>query len=984
MRKLPYISIFALITSHILFLTSNIIADINIAEQNGSSITIANSYFTIIHNKRLNAGLPERIICNTPISVKWNDGVYHRSGFQIEKGLLASMRLANRPSQGGDINSGICKELTIVDKSDNRIIVKVDIVLSKLASRPHFIYYFKYSDSPIIDITVDVSQQSSASWSELRLFDLKFGKPFNHWFCSVPAPLINERWDSQYVEGTRNCKLRFDKEPLPGHWRIPREHKGQRWVAAIKEGTLLGLLRTMRIITKRGWYDSWPYISNDCANIRGVWLIPWEGENRRFRCWIYVNRLQDVRRQMNEAYRQIAKGLTIKMRKDVDADADNNVRNNKTGNFDIQIEKGMLKGIAYKGQSLLADESKLFEIEWKLANGKYVLTDSSQWRVIKTECRNNKLKLQFSSCKNRNINSNVIVTFIGQANELRGRIDISQSKRAGIWRVRFPIVKLAPFAKTHKLYLPVSMGICIDDVFGKGIDYYCPYPTVGATMQWLAVTGIAGLSQQTLSFAVYDDKPFIKNFIVRTEAKSGGILIATDWSVENTGVMNNTFSSSGPVVLRITKGNWADAFSAYKSWFYETKFAPIENPESARRVAFWFRSWHGDWKKPYETIAKEANVPIGMHSCTWFATNHDDYYPQYFPIREGFDKVLSKWKKDNWTVITYINGILHDAESLLFRMLGYKYALRDMDGKMTLPKFNKTVDAYMCVATDYWRKTMTETIIKLIDKIGVDGVYIDMVSGTPALCFDKSHKHPIGGGSWWIEGHRKIVNDCRRILKSKGKSVFFISEYPADCYAGAYNGFLFGTAEWYKDFVPIFQTLFDGKLILYAQEQSYAREPQLWRVWSARELCFGAQIGWFRTEEWRFQDNQTKQFVYKCAYWRNRLGKFIEDGTFVPGLRSSAKKMCYFHRRGWCITSDNVMSSCWRKGKEWIIILVNVSLKPAEISIDLHNLRNSQELLSALRKGKIEITRFTDNKKFNMEHIKFQPDEIIVLKLTYK
>ncbi len=965
---------------------ANSFAEINVTEQEGK-LVISNSYFKIVHDEKTNAGLPCEIICNNKkTSFAWNDGVYHRSGHQIEKGLLASLRLANRPNEGADVKSADCNQLKLVKRTGQEIVVKVSVALSKLTAQPKFVYYFTYSDSPVIGIDVYVSQDKPASWSELRLFDLKFSQPFNNWFCSCPAKLINEKWDRQYAEGSRNRKLRFDKEPAPGHWRIPREHKGQRWVAGIDSGVVFGLLRTWRIITKRGWYDSWPYISNDCKNIRGVWVIPWEGESRRFKCWLYVNRLKDVRIQLNKAYERIVSNLTsvVKgMKKSGIVRRDAGKKKYKIGGFEICIGKGRLEQISYAGKGYLADSCCLFEIEWKLKGGKYVSTVSEEWKTIKTLASANKLILKFGNCKIKQIDSEVTVTFAAEGNKLKSDIVVSPSKLAGIWRVRFPIMKLSPFADYHKLYLPVAMGISVDRPFKRGVDYYCPYPALGATMQWLAVTGKSLYVKKTISLSIYDDRPVIKNFIMHNDSAGKGLMFAIDWSLANMGMTGNKFVSLKPVILQVSKGNWFEAFADYKRWFHTTKFSPVANPKSASRVALWFRSWHGDWGKPYEQIAQQADVPIGMHSCTWFASRHDDYYPQYFPVREGFEKTLARWKKDNWTVVAYINGILHDSESLMFRMLGFKYALRDMDGKMTLPKFNRTVDAYMCVATDYWQRVMKETIIKLVDKVGLDGVYIDMVSGTPALCFDKSHGHPIGGGSWWIEGHRKIVNDCRKILKRKGKEVFFISEYPADCYAGAYNGFLFGTAEWYKDFVPMFQTLIDGKLILYAQEHSYAREPQFWRVVSARELCYGAQIGWFRTEEWKFQDTQTKEFVYKCARWRNKLKDFIEQAEFVPGIRTNAPKVCYFHSRGWFITSDAVMSSCWKKGNKRVIILANVSLQPIKIDVDLQNLYKAKDLLSGMGKNKVMIRNIADNNvRFDLKNIKLAPDEILVFELS--
>ena len=70
--------------------------------------------------------------------------------------------------------------------------------------------------------------------------------------------------------------------------------------------------------------------------------------------------------------------------------------------------------------------------------------------------------------------------------------------------------------------------------------------------------------------------------------------------------------------------------------------------------------------------------------------------------------------------------------------------------------------AVMCPATQYWQKTISDVVKRLITEYETDGVYIDQIAAAgPEPCFDASHGHPIGGGSHWVSGYRKMLETVR-------------------------------------------------------------------------------------------------------------------------------------------------------------------------------------------------------------------------------
>ena len=48
---------------------------------------------------------------------------------------------------------------------------------------------------------------------------------------------------------------------------------------------------------------------------------------------------------------------------------------------------------------------------------------------------------------------------------------------------------------------------------------------------------------------------------------------------------------------------------------------------------------------------------------------------------------------------------------------------------------------------------------------GFDGIYLDQIGSFNAtLCFDESHPHPLGGGTWWNDSYHNMLRGIRNVL----------------------------------------------------------------------------------------------------------------------------------------------------------------------------------------------------------------------------
>ena len=68
----------------------------------------------------------------------------------------------------------------------------------------------------------------------------------------------------------------------------------------------------------------------------------------------------------------------------------------------------------------------------------------------------------------------------------------------------------------------------------------------------------------------------------------------------------------------------------------------------------------------------------------------------------------------------------------------------------------------MCPGTDFYQNFLVDYAGNLIRNAGLKGLYLDQISAViPAWCYEKSHQHSPGPGSYWREGYAKLLNKMK-------------------------------------------------------------------------------------------------------------------------------------------------------------------------------------------------------------------------------
>jgi len=73
-------------------------------------------------------------------------------------------------------------------------------------------------------------------------------------------------------------------------------------------------------------------------------------------------------------------------------------------------------------------------------------------------------------------------------------------------------------------------------------------------------------------------------------------------------------------------------------------------------------------------------------------------------------------------------------------------------------------------------------------ELGFDGVYLDQIASmNSTLCFDKSHPHPVGGGTWWNDTYHIMMSKVRDVV---GKRSILTTESCCETYIDVFDLFL--------------------------------------------------------------------------------------------------------------------------------------------------------------------------------------------------
>ncbi len=464
-----------------------------------------------------------------------------------------------------------------------------------------------------------------------------------------------------------------------------------------------------------------------------------------------------------------------------------------------------------------------------------------------------------------------------------------QAKLPAGWKVNradYPIVPNVRFRKGLKFAAPCGWGLEYD--VKSGVHYQGTYPSCAAAMQFMAFyTGGSGVY-----IGAHDAQGNHKVLTLNTDA-SGAKAFFTNWPAISAAADGGTYKLPYEAVVGVFSGDYYQAAQIYREFTFKTPWGKA-GPVSKRPIPQWVKD-NDLWLRPHYgpeqnvPVVKQAlkyfDVPTSLHWYQWHKIPYDTLYPEYFPPLDGFADAVKELQDLGTHVMPYINGRLCDPNSKTWtEEQGSKSAARQENGEPYTEIYGSKVPLNaMCPYTAQWQNKISGLVERMTGELGVQGVYIDQIGAAYAVrCFDASHGHPIGGGHFWVDGYRKMLNDVRAKLP-KGRMI--TTEENAECWIDQFDALLLvNTSTSASNIIPLFPAVYSGRAItfgfLYFPKDDLEKSLPF-RYKMAQCFLWGSQLGWIEPEKMMDPANaKESEYLRNLARCRRFGHEFLAYGRF--------------------------------------------------------------------------------------------------------
>ena len=591
-----------------------------------------------------------------------------------------------------------------------------------------------------------------------------------------------------------------------------------------------------------------------------------------------------------------------------------------------------------------------------------------------------------------------------KAAAFRWKLDVqNKSPEWTVWRVVFPQIAVTDLGAGASVFLPRGPGEVQRALWQRAFQFRDTYPGAWMTMQFMAAYDPA--RNTGLYFALHDPLGNTKDMAVESRPADKAVVFRFDHPVHDMCKPGNGFAAGGEAVWQLLRGDWFDAAILYRNWVRSAAvwYPPVgadgraDTPLEMRELCAWALGGGDPWDpkalppEPRMVQTKEfarlCGPPIGLHWYGWHPNPFDNDYPHYLPAKKHFKEAVADLQASGVLVMPYINGRLWDTrdrglEDFEFSRVARPAAVKDERGEIVTEQYgSKESDgtpvrfAVMCPATKLWQDRVHDIVLRLYNEYGVKGVYIDQIAAAAArLCFDKTHGHPLGGGHWWADGYRQLLDRIRRDMP---KDRFLTTECNAEAYARWFDGYL--TWHWqYDGQVPAFPAVYGGALQMFGRSFGGGKTRDLaMHMKAGQQLVFGEQIGWINPSV--VNEKQNMDFLRQVVRLRGHFRRYFYAGEMarpprVQGDLPTVRADWGWGGGNWWVNTEALLTGAWRLPKEnrAALFFVNVSDKPvtAKLALDAANYGLSAAKVQVkVLGGDGPVETFTESRAFQREII---------------
>jgi hypothetical protein len=539
------------------------------------------------------------------------------------------------------------------------------------------------------------------------------------------------------------------------------------------------------------------------------------------------------------------------------------------------------------------------------------------------------------------VNINVSVNLPNDSGIAQWNIDVeNNSKIWGLAEIKFPYIKGLLEKGKYDIALPrKNIGMMY---YGCNERLFCEY---GEGWWMPAQFILADSNNASVYIAAHDPQGWPKNFV----CDPGKEFYIQNFP-ENAGVAGSDYLSPYSAMLGVYQGDWIAGCKIYRQFATTntkwTSGGKLENnksvPQIAKTVGVWLNV--GDYhiadanvkekNKPITDFKAEFGCPVGVHWYRWHNNIFDCQLPHYLPAKPAIAEQIRDLAQDsNYLIMPYINA----------RVVSYD--INDINDYMPLLCKDKFGNPYeelygpapktlvVCPYTEKWQDYIYNLTKTIVDELGVNAIYLDQVAGAPIkLCYDKTHGHPIGGGSWWVEGYRKMLSKLRTIKDKNGNPISITVEFAAEPYMDMADSFLVWMQREPND-LPMLPMVYSG-YTLYFGSNCYFAEDKAWKIVQARCMLWGIQPGWM-PPEYILDSKQAsrKEYFKKVIAVREKAKEYLVYGELVNVFNSNDKFNLKWNGKD--VSYPAIQASVWVLKNKIAILAANYSDESSSFKMNL-------------------------------------------------
>ena len=387
--------------------------------------------------------------------------------------------------------------------------------------------------------------------------------------------------------------------------------------------------------------------------------------------------------------------------------------------------------------------------------------------------------------------------------------------------------------------------------------------------------------------------------------------------VENAGVVGKAARGPAfPVLVRPFLGDWWQAARIYREWAMRQKWAakgPIAEradfPQAMKDLDVCAILVDANAAAASNKIARIVctfpGLNVGVHWYQWHNSGFCVNFPELFPAKKGVPDVMRAWAKEGVMVMPYTNPRLWDVHQASWEF-SRDHACRNANGGYDTIDYLRNDCAVMCPSSDTWKRSVWKWSRQVLAETGANAVYYDQVAvARPFECYDGRHGHTLGGGRWWTDGYRKMLEPMHDMFSSRNAPI--TSELSGDQWLDLIDGYLLCGSP-HDDEVPLMPAVYSGYAIYFGSEENMCDPEDTFESWQFRQFTWGVLPGWF--DRWDIGDPKFARqqgIIARLARIRRAAEEFMVYGSLVDEVRFLNEPP----------VREYAMKYLWRP-KEWI------------------------------------------------------------------